>query len=79
MPGFRPCVGMDKSEIIERAEKIGTMVTSALPYEDCCTVFTPKHPATHPRKELVRRAEEKLDSQALIDAAVEGTEVIVVG
>jgi len=79
MPVFRPCVGMDKSEIIERAEKIGTMVTSALPYEDCCTVFTPKHPATHPRKELVRRAEEKLDSQALIDAAVEGTEVIVVG
>ena len=79
MPVFRPCVGMDKSEIIERAEKIGTMETSALPYEDCCTVFTPKHPATHPRKELVRRAEEKLDSQALIDAAVEGTEVIVVG
>ncbi|MBQ2834827.1 MAG: tRNA 4-thiouridine(8) synthase ThiI [Clostridia bacterium] len=79
MPVFRPCVGMDKSEIIERAEKIGTMETSALPYEDCCTVFTPKHPATHPRKELVRRAEEKLDAQALIDAAVEGTEVIVVG
>ncbi|MBQ4609200.1 MAG: tRNA 4-thiouridine(8) synthase ThiI [Clostridia bacterium] len=79
MPVFRPCVGMDKSEIIERAEKIGTMETSALPYEDCCTVFTPKHPATHPRKELVRRAEEKLDAQTLIDAAVEGTEVIVVG
>ncbi len=54
MPVFRPCVGMDKSEIIERAEKIGTMETSSLPYEDCCTVFTPKHPATHPRKELAR-------------------------
>lgn len=79
MPVFRPCVGMDKSEIIERAEKIGTMETSALPYEDCCTVFTPKHPATHPRKELVRRAEEKLDSEALIAAAVEGTEVVEVG
>ena len=79
MPVFRPCVGMDKSEIIERAEKIGTMETSALPYEDCCTVFTPKHPATHPRKELVRRAEEKLDSEALIAAAVEGTEIVEVG
>ena len=79
MPVFRPCVGMDKSEIIERAEKIGTMETSSLPYEDCCTVFTPKHPATHPRKELVCRAEEKLDSQALIDAAIEGTEIVEVG
>ena len=79
MPVFRPCVGMDKSEIIERAEKIGTMETSSLPYEDCCTVFTPKHPATHPRKELVRRAEERLDSQALIDAAIEGTEIVEVG
>ena len=79
MPVFRPCVGMDKSEIIERAEKIGTMETSALPYEDCCTVFTPKHPATHPRKELVRRAEEKLDSEALIAAAVEATEIVEVG
>jgi len=79
MPVFRPCVGMDKSEIIERAEKIGTMETSSLPYEDCCTVFTPKHPATHPRKELVRKAEEKLDSQALIDAAIEGTEIVEVG
>ncbi|MBR5302630.1 MAG: tRNA 4-thiouridine(8) synthase ThiI [Clostridia bacterium] len=79
MPVFRPCVGMDKSEIIERAEKIGTMETSALPYEDCCTVFTPKHPATHPRKELVRRAEEKLDSETLIAAAVEGTEIVEVG
>ena len=79
MPVFRPCVGMDKSEIIERAERIGTMETSSLPYEDCCTVFTPKHPATHPRKELVRRAEEKLDSQALIYAAIEGTEIVEVG
>ena len=79
MPVFRPLIGMDKSEIIERAEKIGTMETSSLPYEDCCTVFTPKHPATHPRKELVRRAEEKLDTQALIDAAIEGTEIVEVG
>ncbi len=79
MPIFRPLIGMDKSEIIERAEKIGTMETSSLPYEDCCTVFTPKHPATHPRKDLVRKAEEKLDSEALITAAVEGTEIVELG
>jgi len=79
MPIFRPLIGMDKSEIIERAEKIGTMETSSLPYEDCCTVFTPKHPATHPRKDIVRKAEQKLDSEALIAAAVEGTEVVVLG
>ena len=79
LPVFRPVIGMDKIEIIERAEKIGTYETSALPYEDCCTVFTPKHPATHPRKELIRKAEEALNSQALIDAAIAGTEVIEVG
>ena len=79
MPVFRPLIGMDKSEIIERAETIGTFETSSLPYEDCCTVFTPKHPATHPRVELVRKAEEALDSEALIEAAIAGTEVIEVG
>ncbi|MBP3655307.1 MAG: tRNA 4-thiouridine(8) synthase ThiI [Clostridia bacterium] len=79
MPVFRPCIGMDKSEIIERAEQIGTFETSSLPYEDCCTVFTPKHPATHPRKELIRKAEKALDTEALIAAAIEGTEVVVVG
>ena len=79
MPVFRPLIGMDKSEIIERAERIGTFETSSLPYEDCCTVFTPKHPATHPRVEVVRKAEEALDSEALIEAAIAGTEVIEVG
>lgn len=79
MPVFRPLIGMDKSEIIERAEKIDTFETSSLPYEDCCTVFTPKHPATHPRKELIRKAEEALDTQTLIAAAIEGTEVVEVG
>ena len=79
LPVFRPVIGMDKSEIIERAEKIGTYETSSLPYEDCCTVFTPKHPATHPRKELVRKAETVLDTEALIAAAIEGTEIIEVG
>ena len=79
MPVFRPLIGMDKSEIIERAEKIGTFETSSLPYEDCCTVFTPKHPATHPRIELVRKAEEALCGEALIEAAIAGTEVVEVG
>ena len=79
MPVFRPLIGMDKSEIIERAEKIGTFETSSLPYEDCCTVFTPKHPATHPRVELVRKVEEALCGEALIEAAIAGTEVVEVG
>ena len=79
LPVFRPCIGMDKSEIIERAQKIGTFETSSLPYEDCCTVFTPKHPATHPRKALIAKAEEALDSEALIAAAIEGTELVEVG
>ena len=79
MPIFRPLIGMDKSEIIERAEKIGTYETSSLPYEDCCTIFTPKHPATHPRKELARKAEGILDVDALIAAAIEGTEFVEVG
>ena len=79
MPVFRPAIGMDKSEIIERAQKIGTFETSSLPYEDCCTVFTPKHPATHPRRELIAKAEEALDSDALIAAAIEGTELVIVG
>ena len=79
MPVFRPCISMDKSEIIERAVKIGTFETSSLPYEDCCTVFTPKHPATHPRKALIAKAEEALDSEALIQAAIEGTELVEVG
>lgn len=79
MPVFRPLIGMDKCEIIERAEQIGTFETSSLPYEDCCTIFTPKHPATHPRRELARKAEERLDAQALIDEAVAGVEWIEVG
>ena len=77
MPVFRPLIGMDKSEIIERAEAIGTFETSSLPYEDCCTVFTPKHPATKPRKDLIAAAEKALDAETLIAAAVEGAEKIV--
>lgn len=76
MPVFRPLIGFDKSEIIEIAQKIGTYETSNLPYEDCCTVFTPRHPATKPKMEIILEGESKLDSEALIAAALENTEVI---
>ncbi len=76
MPVFRPLIGFDKREIIDIAEKIGTMETSSLPYEDCCTVFTPRHPATHPKMEKILEGESKLDSEALIQEAMEGIEII---
>lgn len=68
---FRPLIGFDKSDIIRRAEAIGTFETSSLPYEDCCTVFTPRHPATHPRLQRVREAESLLgdDIEALLQTA----------
>ena len=76
MPVFRPLIGFDKIDIIHQAEKIGTYETSCLPYEDCCTVFTPRHPATRPRMEKILEGEEKLDSERLIAEAVEKAEVI---
>ena len=78
MPVFRPLIGNDKIEIIHIAEKIGTYETSCLPYEDCCTVFTPRHPATHPKLENVERAEQGLDIEGLVQAAVDGAELIEV-
>ena len=78
MPVFRPLIGFDKSEIIDVAKRIDTYELSSLPYEDCCTVFTPKHPATRPKKEKVEEAEAVLDVDPLIEAALEGTEVISV-
>ena len=78
LPVFTPLIGMDKEEIVTRARQIGTMETSILPYEDCCTVFTPKHPRTKPTMEQVLRAERKLDRQALIARALENTELIKV-
>ena len=78
LPVFTPLIGMDKEEIVTRARQIGTMETSILPYEDCCTVFTPKHPRTKPTMEQVLRAERKLDRQALISRALENTELIKV-
>nr|WP_326127743.1 tRNA uracil 4-sulfurtransferase ThiI [uncultured Oscillibacter sp.] len=72
MPVLRPLIGMDKVEIIRMAREIGTYETSILPYEDCCTVFTPRHPATRPSLEEVRRAESVLDVEGLVARAMEG-------
>ena len=78
VPVFTPLIGMDKEEIVTVARRIGTMDTSILPYEDCCTVFTPRHPRTKPTLEQVLRAEHKLDRQALIARALENTELMKV-
>lgn len=69
-PVFRPCIGMDKEEIVQIAYKINTFDTSILPYEDCCTVFTPKHPRTRPELEKVVAQENKLDFHALVEEAL---------
>ena len=76
MPVFRPLIGFDKIEIIRYAEKIGTYETSCLPYEDCCTVFTPRHPATHPKLDKILESEARLDGDALIEEAIRNTEVV---
>lgn len=78
IPVFMPLIGMDKEEIVTIARKIGTLETSILPYEDCCTVFTPKHPKTKPTLEQLIHAERKLDREALIQAALENVEKIAV-
>ena len=77
MPVFRPVIGMDKSEIIDIACRIGTYETSIEPYEDCCTVFTPRRPVTHPKLNKVEAAEVTLDIDALVDEAVAGVETVV--
>jgi len=76
LPILQPLIGMDKEEIVERARQIGTFETSILPYEDCCTVFTPRHPRTRPKISEVERAESKLDIDALVAEAIEGIERI---
>lgn len=78
MPVFHPLIGMDKEEIVRLARQIGTLETSILPYEDCCTVFTPKHPKTKPNLEGVLKAESKLDRAALIERALQNTELVKV-
>ena len=76
-PVLRPLVGFDKTEIIERARQIGTYETSVQPYEDCCTVFLPKHPLIRPDLAKVRLAEEKLDVAALLEDALAQEETVV--
>lgn len=78
MPIFRPLIGMDKEEIISVARKIDTFKTSIEPYEDCCTIFTPKHPKTKPNLEEVLKEESKLDFKSLVDFAVENAESKVI-
>jgi thiamine biosynthesis protein ThiI len=73
MPVFRPLIGMDKDEIVEISRKIDTFEISIEPYEDCCTVFTPKHPRTRPTIEQCEKAEELFDFEPLIEQAVENT------
>ena len=78
MPVFMPLIGMDKEEIVTIARRIGTLDTSVLPYEDCCTVFTPKHPKTKPTIGQLLHAEASLDREALIEQALEAVEKIAV-
>ena len=78
LPILRPVVGMDKEDIVRVAREIGTFDTSILPYEDCCTVFTPRHPRLRPTLEEVEAAETSLDVEAMVRSAVEGIERVQV-
>lgn len=79
LPVYRPCIGMDKQEIVTISEKIDTYETSILPYEDCCTIFVAKHPVTKPRVDIIRKSEEKLADKidALMEEALRTTETII--
>ena len=72
---FRPLIGMDKQEIIDISYKIDTYETSIEPYEDCCTVFTPRHPRTKPILKFVKQAQEKADFAPLIEEALQNLKV----
>ena len=76
IPVLRPCIGLDKEEIIQIARKIGTYDTSILPFEDCCTVFTPKHPRTKPELAKVLLEEQKLDFDALCEETLQNINVV---
>ncbi len=79
LPTLQPLIGMDKEEIIRLARRIGTFDTSILPYEDCCTVFTPRHPRTRPKPDEVAAAESALDVAALVEEALRGIEKVPLG
>ncbi|MFH5836683.1 tRNA uracil 4-sulfurtransferase ThiI [Proteiniclasticum sp. C24MP] len=76
-PVFRPLVAMDKGDIMEISQKIGTYETSILPYEDCCTIFVPKHPVTKPKLKYIKLHEQALESDELVARAIEGTEEFI--
>ena len=78
MPVFRPLIGMDKNEVVILAKKINTYETSILPYEDCCTVFVPKHPNTKPKLERIIMSEKKADLENLMKKAIEDTEMLTI-
>lgn len=78
MPVFRPLIGFDKDDIMEVARRIGTYETSILPYEDCCTVFVPKHPVTKPKLEELRASEAAVDFTEMIEKAIENTEIMLI-
>lgn len=77
IPVFRPCIGMDKEEIVTISKKIDAYETSIQPYEDCCTIFVPKHPKTKPKLDEITEAEKNLtDIEGMIETAIENAEVI---
>ncbi len=78
LPVFRPLIGMDKQEIVEIAQRIGTFETSILPYEDCCTIFVPKHPETKPKLDAVQKSEISMEEIAapMIEKAIEDAEIL---
>lgn len=78
IPVFRPLIGMDKNEIVDIARKIGTFETSILPYEDCCTVFTPKHPTTKPTLEKIMESQSKIDMEYWVEKAVAETDWVLI-
>ncbi len=81
LPVYRPLIGMDKQDIIDISNKIGTYETSILPYEDCCTIFVAKHPVTRPRLSVIEKSEEKLAGkiEEMVETAIRETEVIEIG
>ena len=76
MPVIRPLIAMDKVDIMDKAKEIGTFETSIEPYEDCCTVFLPKHPTTKPKLERILESESKLDVDALVETAVSSETIV---
>ena len=80
LPVYRPCIGMDKQEIVRISEEINTYETSILPYEDCCTIFVAKHPVTKPTLSVIKRHEKNLEGviEGLMEEALTSRETIVV-